>query len=123
MLGPMVYGPALATDACMHVLGTSMQYIFTVVWPTSWAPKGYTTFAVGSTSLEQAREWHSLMATSIDQLKLRASRRTLQQQQQLPPRLSPSVSEPGSQPGDAANQKDLAGVRVGCVRGLWKEDI
>lgn len=40
-------------------------FIFTIQWPSSWAPKGYTSFTFGWTTLEEAREWHCALAQMI----------------------------------------------------------
>ena len=44
-------------------------HLFTVVWPSSWFQKGYSTFTMGCESLEEARAWHGAVAASISNLR------------------------------------------------------
>ena len=50
-------------------------YLFTVVWPKSWFNKGYSTFTMGSESLDEARAWHAAIQASISMLKAKKAKK------------------------------------------------
>ncbi|KAG1680323.1 hypothetical protein FOA52_015413 [Chlamydomonas sp. UWO 241] len=51
-------------------------FTFTVLWPKSWAAKGYTRFTMGFESLSEAREWHGAVSSSINHLRERHHMKT-----------------------------------------------
>ncbi len=47
--------------------------MFTLVWPRSWAAKGYTSFQFGFKSFEEAQAWHDHLSRCIAGLRSSAS--------------------------------------------------
>lgn len=48
-----------------------LQYLFTILWPSRWAPKGYSSLTLGHEDLETARAWHQLAEQSIAYVRRR----------------------------------------------------
>ena len=66
--------------ATMGMAGSTREvelYLFTIVWPSSWYNKGYSTFTIGLETLEEARAWHAAVAESISLLRSKKGERKL----------------------------------------------
>uniref|UniRef100_A0A6S8KGU1 Protein ENHANCED DISEASE RESISTANCE 2 C-terminal domain-containing protein n=1 Tax=Dunaliella tertiolecta TaxID=3047 RepID=A0A6S8KGU1_DUNTE len=51
-------------------------FLITVVWPTRWAAKGYTTFTFGFETLAEAQAWHGHFSEAINFLRDRSKLRS-----------------------------------------------